>query len=134
MFTAHDPRVFYEAIVTRIATSTGEGIGEAEAPAVTAGHPYAVVYPQDETDVDATLADPHDLTIFEWLVVSVGITQDQALGMQQKVRAALLGWQPVVAGITCSLIVREGGRGVLREDETQPPKFSAVDRFVVLVD
>lgn len=132
-FTAHDPRVFYDAVVAQLATSTGKSIGEGVAPSNDTP-PYAVVYPQDETDLDSTLADPTDLTLFEWLVVSVGDTQDQALWMNQKVRAALLGWQPVVTGITCGFVTRDGGRGVLREDDVQAPKFSAADRFVVLAD
>ena len=132
-FTAWDSRVFYDAIVTQLATSTGKNIGEAQAPAIVTV-PYAVVYPQDETDVPSTLADPHDLTEFEWLVTSVGDTADQVLWMQQKVRAALLGWQPVVAGMTCGFVMRDGGQGVGRDDAAQPPKFTAADRFVVLAD
>lgn len=132
-FTAHDPRVFYEAIITRLVTSTGKNIGDAEAPA-TLTDPYAVVYPQDETDVDSTLADPHDLTEFEWLVTSEGSTMDQALWMVQKVRAALLGWQPVVAGITCSFVMRDGGSGVARVEGVQPARFTGADRFIVLAD
>jgi hypothetical protein len=133
MFTAHDPRVVYDAIVTQLASSTGKNIGESQAPSNTTA-PYAVVYPQDETDTDTTLADPHDVTVFEWLVVSVGDSQDQALWMQQKVRAALLGWQPVVAGYSFGFVLRDGGGGVQREDPVQPPRFSVADRFVVLAD
>lgn len=132
-FSAHDPRVFYDAVVARLTTSTGKNIGEAQAPAnVTV--PYAVVYPQDETDLESTLADPHDLTQFEWLVTCVGDTADQVLWMLQKVRVALLGWQPAPAGETCGFVMRDGGQGVLRDDSVQPPKFTATDRFNVLAD
>lgn len=132
-YTAHDPRVFYDAVISRLETSTGKNIGQGEAPP-NLTLPYAVVRSQDETDVDVNLADPHDLTIFEWFVMSVGSTEDQALWMQQKVRVALLGWQPSVAGITCGFVMRDGGAGVTREDAAQPPTFFAVDRFNVLAD
>lgn len=132
-FTAHDPRVFYEAIITQLASSTGKNIGKAEAP-TTLTDPYAVVYPGDEDDLDWNLADLNDLTYFNWQVTSVGSTMDQTLWMQQKVRAALLGWQPTVAGITCGAVLRDGGQGLRRDDKVQPPKFYSVDLFTVLAD
>lgn len=132
-FTAHNPRVFYDAIVARIATSTGRTVGNAVAPASNP-FPYAVVYPQDETDVESSLADPHDLTVFEWLVISIAGSSEQSLWMLQKVRVALLGWQPVVSGVTCNFVLRDGGSGVNRNDAIQPPEFSASDRYVCLAD
>jgi hypothetical protein len=89
-YTAHDPRVFYDAVVTQLASSTGKNIGKAQAPSASTV-PYAVVYPLDESDTNTSLADLTDVTIFRWQVSSIGDSLDQVLWMQQKVRAALLG-------------------------------------------
>ena len=132
-FTAHNPRPFFDAIAARLVASTGRTIGRSEAPAVVTV-PYAVVYPLDEDDTDTTLDDPFDVTLFRWSVVSVGDSEEQALWMVHKVRVALVGWQPVVAGLTCGFVFRDGGRGVSREDPTQPPKFSGADVFTVFAD
>lgn len=133
-FSAHDPRVFYDAIVARLVASTGESIGYGQAPTIVANEPYAVVHPRDEDDIDASLGDPTDVTIFNWQVTSVGQTPGQTFGMQQKARAALLGWQPVVAGIACSLVLRDGGQGLTPDDATQPRSFFTADLFTVLAD
>lgn len=133
-FTAHDPRVFYDAIVAQLVASTGESIGYAQPPTLVPNEPYAVVWPGAEDDTDASLANPTDTTIFNWQLTSVGQTPGQALGMQQKGRAALLGWQPVVAGITCGFVLRDGGQGLLPDDATQPRTFFTVDLFTVFAD
>lgn len=132
-FTAHNPRPFYDAIAARLVSSTGRTIGRSEAPASVVV-PYAVLYVLDEDDTDTTIDDPFDVTLFRWSVVSVGDSEEQALWMVHKVRQAMLGWQPVVAGITCGFVLRDGGRGVQREDPLQPPKFSGADTFTVFAD
>lgn len=132
-FTAHNPRPFYDAIAARLVASTGRTIGRSEAPASVAA-PYAVQYPLDEDDTDTTLEDPFDVTLFRWSVVSVGDSEEQGLWMLHKCRVALIGWQPVVSGITCGFVLRDGGRPVQREDSAQPSKFSGADTFTVFVD
>lgn len=132
-FTAHNPGPFYTAIAARLATSTGKNIGRTRAPAnVTT--PYAVVYTLDENDVDASLGDPTDVTLFNWQVTSVGDSEEQALWMMHKCRVALLGWQPVVSGITCGFVLRDGGQGVRPDEGASPTKFFGADQFTVLVD
>lgn len=132
-FTAHNPRPFYDAVASQLATSTGKNIGRAQAPD-TVTLPYAVLYSLAEDDTDTTLADPFDVTLFRWSVVSVADSEEQALWMVHKVRVALVGWQPVVSGLTCGFVLRDGGRGVAREDPVQPPRFSGADIFTVFVD
>lgn len=132
-FTAHNPRLFYDAIVTQLVASTGKNIGEVVAPSSNAV-PYAVVYPLDEDDTDTSLADPTDVTIFRWQVTSNGDTADQALWMLHKCRVALLGWQPVVAGLACGFVMRDGGQGVQPDFDVPPPRFYAADIFQVLAD
>lgn len=130
--TAFDERTFYAAIVTRLGTSTGKNIGLAEAPAnVTT--PYSVVWPldpDDDPDSYGDLSDAHAAQLYSWQVTSVGATTDEALWMQQKVRAALLGWSPTVSGLTCAEVERSGGQGLTRDDDLRPPVFYAIDRFV----
>jgi hypothetical protein len=136
-YTAHDPRLFYDAILARlIAQSIARGLGSGAG--LTA--PYAVVFPLDEdgdpTEV-GTLADAHESTWFAFRVFSVGTSTlpgggaSQALWMQQKVRSALLGWKPTVAGISLGRIERDGGFGLRRDDDVQPPIFDIADDFRV---
>ena len=112
-YTAHNPQTFYAAVVSRLSSQTGKNVGRAEAPSdVTL--PYAVVYPLDEAadlDVNGTLGDPHDTTVFEWQVTSVGGTAEQAEWMQQKVRSALVGWAPTVSGVSSGKVEKSGGGG-----------------------
>lgn len=133
MTTAHQQRAFYDAVVARLVSQTSKNIGRAAAPA-SLTHPYAVVYPQGEdidTDRDGTLADAHDSTFFEWQVTSVGSTLEQALGMVDLVRTALLGWTPVVTGVAFGLVELVNALPVLRDDDTSPPVFYGVDVFRV---
>jgi hypothetical protein len=132
-YTAHDPRVFYDAVVTQLASSTGKNIGKAQAPSASAV-PYAVVYPLDESDTNTSLADLTDVTIFRWQVSSIGDSLDQVLWMQQKVRAALLGWIPTVAGVSVMPVAREGGFSASRDDDVQPPKYFVGDIFTAFAD
>jgi hypothetical protein len=130
-YTAHDPRLFYNAILARLtAQSIARGLGSGSG--LTA--PYAVVYPLDEdgdpTEV-GTLADAHESTWFTFRVSSFGTTGEQVLWLQPKVRAALLGWKPTVAGISLGRIERDGGFGLRKDDDVQPPIFDVADDFRV---
>lgn len=130
-YTAHDPRLFYAAVASRLSSQTGKNVEVGRAPASTTT-PYAVVYPLDEDDDPETqgdLADPHRGTFFVWQVTSVGADDDETLWMQQKVRAALVGWQPTVSGITCGFAERDGGDGLRREDGAQPARLRTADTF-----
>lgn len=131
-YTAHDPRVFYAAVKARLET-TGKNIGDGEAPSDLTV-PYAVLYSLDEPadpDRNGTLADAHATTVFEFQVTSIGDTAEQARWMQQKTRSVLVGWSPVVSGLSCGPAARSGGQGVRRDDGTQPARFFAVDTFTV---
>jgi hypothetical protein len=130
-YTAHDPRLFRAAVIAQLATSTGKNIGDGAAPTDTT-YPYAFVVSAGE-DIDperlGTVTDAHLMTFFDVQVTSVGSTQDQAEWMQQKVRVALAGWQPSVAGVTCGLMEIDTSLPALRDDDVQPPNFFTVDIF-----
>lgn len=130
-YTAHDPRLFYDTILARLtAQSINRGLGSGDGLAA----PYAAVFPLDEdgdpTEV-GTLADAHDSTWFTFRVFSVGTTGEQALWVQQKVRAAFLGWEPTVAGLSLGVVERDGGFGLRRDGDIQPPLFDVADDFRV---
>ena len=130
-YTAHDPRLFYDAILARLtAQSVARGLGEKPS----GDPPYAVIYPLDEdgdpTEV-GTLSDAHESTWFSFRIFSVGTSGEQALWEQQKVRAALLGWEPTVSGISLGVIERDGGFGLRRDDDVQPAIFDVADDFRV---
>jgi len=133
-YTTRELRILYDAIITRLGTSTGKNIGDHVAPADQT-HPYAVVYHRDETTGDnGTLADPTVVGVVEWQVTSVGVTADQALWMAHKSRQALNGWLPTVSGQTFSPVTLDGSNAVQRDDDVQPPRFYAVDRYTVFVN
>jgi hypothetical protein len=129
-YTVHDPQLFYDDLVIRLALQTGATIGRGEAPSDKT-LPYAVVYPLGEPgdlDVNGVLGDPHVTTVFEWQVTSVGGTAKQAEWMQTQVRSALLGWSPTG---DYGRIAKSGGQGTRRDDGVQPAQFFAVDTFTV---
>jgi hypothetical protein len=135
-YTAHNPQTFYGAVASRLSSQTSKNIGRAEAPSDRT-LPYAVVYPlneADDPDVNGTLSDAHETTVFEWQVTSVGGTAEQAEWMQHQVRSALLGWEPTVAGVSFGKVERSGGQGTRRDDGTQPAQFFAVDTFTVFAN
>jgi len=130
-YTAHDPRVFFAAIVTRLVTSTGKNIGLAEAPAVTT-YPYAVVYPLVDELSEGVLNNPTQAVTWAWQVTCVSDGPDGAQVMQHLARTALHGHIPVVTGLGTTPIELADGSGILRDDDVQPPLFYTTDRFIAL--
>jgi hypothetical protein len=128
-YTAHNPRLFYDAVIARLVADTGRPVGEAVAPA--GGLPYAVVYPMPDARHDGSLADPHQVAVYTFQLTAVGQTMEQAQWMQHKGRVSLLGWIPTVAGIGSTPVQLDdpGGGGVTRDDDVSPPQFYAVDRY-----
>lgn len=126
----HDPYSFYQAILARIAAIPLD-VGDNEAlPNKTT--PHAVLYVLDEEDDPedyGTLTDPHIGTRFMFQVTAVGLTAAEARFTQSRIRSQLIGWIPTVTGMVCGQVERDGGVGVQREDDTKPPRFSAIDRF-----
>jgi hypothetical protein len=131
--TVHDPYLFFAAIKTRLATLSLP-VGESQAPGTT--KPYLMIEPvveDDDPEVKGTLGDRHASTVFSWRVRAVGITQEQVLLTQKRVRGVLLGWTPTVTGFKCGPVEKDGGFGVFRDDDVQPPLFDVVDEFVCFV-
>lgn len=126
--TAHDPRLFYAAVYARLISSTGKQIGQAVAPAdVTT--PYAVLYPGFDLGGEGGLSDPTQVNVWGFQVTGVGKTMDETTWMQHKIRVALLGWLPTVAGLGTTQIDLENGSGILRDDDVMPALFYSTDRF-----
>lgn len=131
VYTAHDPRLLYNAIATRLASETSRAIGDAQAPDGTL--PYAIVYPLTDNPGEGPLSDPHQVANQVFQVTCVGANMDSAQVLQKNVRAALLGWAPTVAGFGTFPVHLLDGSGVLRDDNVQPPLFTTADRFVARV-
>ena len=133
-YTTSDLRIFYDAIISRLGTSTGKNIGDHAAPDDLT-FPYAVVYHRGEdTGDNGTLGDPTVVGEVEWQVTSVASTRRNAQVMSLLVRQALNGWLPVVTGQAFTPIVLDGDGPVQRDDDVQPPVFYVVDRFTVFVN
>lgn len=62
---------------------------------------------------------------------SVGVDRWQASWVSGRVTAALLGIKPVVDGRRCWRITHAGSQPVQKDMDVEPPKFFAVDRFVL---
>lgn len=133
-FTALDPRIFYNAIVTRLTSETGKSIGEAEEPTVTLDSnsritdPYGILYPLSENPF-GPLSDSSESAEWRFQVTCVGRDMDQAQWMQQKVRAALLGWTPTVSGLATHAVLLLDGSGIERDTDFNPYRFYSSDRF-----
>lgn len=127
-YSVHDPRVFFAAITTRIASSTSKEVDLARAPANNT-YPYAVVYPLDDESSEGALNDPTQIVTWAWQVTCVSDGAAGAQWMQQKVRAALHGFTPTVAGLGTTPIELMNGSGITRDDAISPPLFYSTDRF-----
>lgn len=130
-YTAHDPQAFFAAIVARIATSTGKQVGLAEAPENNA-RPYAVVYPLLDEDSEGALNDPTQAVTWAFQVTCIADGAAGAQWMQKKVRDALHGHSPTVAGVGTTPIHLADGSGITRDDAISPPLFYSTDRFTAL--
>lgn len=127
-YTVHDPQTFFAAILTRIATFTGKQVGLAVAPDNPV-YPYAVVYPLTDEASDGGISDPAQIIVWAWQVTCVSDGGAGAQWMQHKVRQALHGHTPTVAGVDTNPIRLVDGSGISRDDTAQPPLFYSTDRF-----
>jgi hypothetical protein len=130
-YTVHDPQAFYAAILARIGTSTGKQVGLAVAPDANV-YPYAVVYPLVDESQEGSLNNPTQAVTWSWQVTCVSNGAAGAQWMQQKVRTALHGFTPTVAGLGTTPIELVDGSGVTRDDSISPPLFYSTDRFIDL--
>lgn len=127
-YTAHDPRLLYDALIARLIAQTLRPIGDAAEPTSTA-LPYAIVYPLTDEPHDGPLNDPTQVTDDAFQVTAVGGSRRQAQWMQQAVREALLGWTPTVTGFGTYPVQLLTGSGLERNTAVEPPVFFTTDRF-----
>jgi len=65
-------------------------------------------------------------------VHSVGqVDRRQAVWVSDRVRALLLDWKPTIPGRACWRMRSAGSQPVQKDTDTTPPKFFAVDRFIL---
>jgi hypothetical protein len=128
--TVHDPQPLYEAIVGRLATHTDEPADLAQRPPE-ASPPYAVVYPLPDRSTTGSITDPSQISRQLFQVTAVGATAYGAQWMQHKVRLALEGWRPTVAGWDPGPIELDQGSGVTPDRDG--PVFITTDRFTIYV-
>ncbi len=74
--------------------------------------------------------NPVDVEV-TFTVHSVGTTREQAVWVSDRVRAAVLGWRPTVDGRRCWKVTSAGSQPVQKDTDVTPPKFFAVDRYVM---
>jgi hypothetical protein len=130
-YTVHDPQPFFAAVLAQIAASTGKLAELAKAPANNV-YPYAVVYPLVDESTEGGLDDPTNITTWAWQVTCVSDGAAGAQWMQHKVRVALHGFTPTVAGVGTTPIELIDGSGITRDDALSPPLYYSTDRFVAV--
>jgi hypothetical protein len=125
-YTAHDPRLFINAVIVRLA-DTGRPVGDATGAGL--AEPFSVVYPMPDLATDGPLSDPQQVTVYAFQLTCIGLTREQAQWMQHKARSVLLGWTPTVAGIGTTRVALHSGSGIRRNDDVTPPEFYSTDLY-----
>ena len=126
-----DPQTFFAAVRGRISSSTAKPVGLAVAP-TTNTFPYSVIYPLPDDATEGSLSDSLQAVWWSWQVTCVSNSAAGAQWMQYKVRQALQGYIPTVAGWGTTRIELVDGSGIARDDAVQPPLFYSTDRFTSL--
>lgn len=98
-YTVYDPRLLHDAIEARLEAQTGKPVGKGKRPAG-ASPPYAVLRSTTGRQAEGSLDDPNQISYPTFIVFYVGDDSDEAQWMQQKARAALLGWRPTLTGFS----------------------------------
>lgn len=128
-YTAPDPQAFYTAILTQLAT-TGRPGDLGVAPDDNE-YPYWVLYPLGDESTEGSLNDPTEQVTWAFQVTCVSNGGLGALWMQNKVREALIGHIPTIAGLGTTPIELLQGSGLPREDSSalEAPLFFTRDLF-----
>lgn len=107
--------------------ATGLTVGDADANGLTA--PYAVVYQIPGGRMYGSLDAPFDDAELVYQVTCVGTTREQAEWVTDKAMALLNGFS--VTGRSVALVMPEGGPGIRRDDDVQPPMYYSTPRFTI---
>lgn len=108
-------------------------VGDAVRPAEWATAPagYVVLYPLD-SPADGPVSDAYADTDSTYQVTAVGKSRAQAEIAADKARSLMLTGSLSIPGrVLMEPVVRSESRGVERDDDTSPPLFYAVDRYVI---
>ncbi|MFF3443646.1 hypothetical protein [Streptosporangium sp. NPDC002721] len=106
------------------------GGGWASNPGTSTFTGYTVLYPFTGRDEPTSLGQVHHSLDFTFQLTCVGATQQQAEGVVDAVRVALVGVTPTVAGRTAYPVYQLPlGQPVTRDDAVAPPVHYAVVQF-----
>lgn len=130
MTTVHEPRPIHAAIIARLETQTSKKVGKGKSPG--GATPYAVVYPLPDRETFGSISDPWQVARQMFQLTYVGGDMDEAQWMQEKCRAALLGWRPQVAGWDVGPVEMDT-TNLTGGTDFDGPVFTLVDRFSVYV-
>lgn len=128
----HDERIFVDWVVG-VLTAGGLTVGDSKAPATfPAGSGYVVVYSIAGGVTSGTVDDPNDDASPNLQVTSSSFVPDQTRWLVAKVRNLLAAAVPAVLPGDRKVIWIDfpmASVTVLRDDDVQPARFSAPDRF-----
>jgi hypothetical protein len=127
----HDERVFIDWVIG-VLEAGGLTVGDSRAPAsYPAGAGYCVVYSIAGGTTDGTIYDPNDDASPNVQVTSSSTNPDQARWLVAKVRNLLAAAVPATLGDrkVVWLDFPMASVTMLRDDDVQPPRFAAPDRF-----
>lgn len=99
-------------------------VGESPAGAVGG---YATFYPDTGNRDQVDFADANPMRVWTITANYSGDDVDQVLLIAERVETAVEGVRPVVAGRSCTRIVRITARPVERDDDVSPARFYGVD-------
>ena len=117
------------AAVLGLASSTDVNVGLVDVPV--GGPPYAVLYPLGGAGYDGSLhaQDLDEDAWPTWQVTTVGVSPEQAEGVRDAIRAAVLGQTLTVASSRLGPVRLLDEQGVTIDHDVTPPLFYAIDRY-----
>lgn len=138
--TIHKGRDLTAAIIAAIEAdgwTVGEGVapdsgvGWQGSPGASNFVPYVVVYPTPGGVFDGTVSKPFDDARPDYVIHSIGSTQEQCQLLNDAVFDALTTATLSVSGRVVQLVRPDVDGGVVREDDAQPPLFYSPTRWRV---
>lgn len=124
-----DPRLATAGVRARL-VSFGLVVGEGQAPP--GPPPYVVLYPITGGTTTGVLADLDADAELVYQATCVGTSVEQAQWLENKVLQILGTGGVTITGRIVNRVRLDGFGGIVRDDTTSPPLYTAVPRFRVL--
>lgn len=91
--------------------------------------PYSIVYAVTGGYFEGTMCEPYANARPDYIVTSIGATQQQCQFQNDEVHGVLTTQKPVVAGQIVDLLSPDVEGGATRDDDVQPPVWFSPSRW-----